>query len=207
MTSDSYELPVGRGAQKNSREQAKRFLVITNGVRTESDYFYWLNNYAYDIIEVSTDSGLSLDDILDRAERAKDAEEKYDGIAIVLDIDDQLNDKRSKKNLKQFLSRAKDLDALVCLSNESFEVWLLAHKTTVPKKAGERKVAQELAIQLKILDSKNKKSILDEALQPEDVSRALKEAIRLRKAYSKNILKRKPGTDADLFVGKIRLIN
>lgn len=206
MNNLSYELPVGRGALGIRQEQAKRYFVITNGVRTETDYFFWLNDIAYDTIDVKSDKGLSLDDMLEIAERIqKKVADDYDGIIIVLDIDDQLDSKKSKKNLKKFLAHAKAIGVTVCLSNESFEIWLLAHKVTVPKDAGDRKKATKQAISEGLLDPSNKKSIVDGALKGTDISHALKETSRLRRTYSENILKCKPGTDVDRFVGKVKL--
>ena len=95
---------------------------------------------------------------------------------------------------------------MVCLSNESFEIWLLAHKITIPKDVGNRKKAARQAIDEGILDPGNKKSIVGGALACSDIGHALREADRLRRTYSENILKRKPGTDVDKFVGRIRLI-
>ena len=116
MSKNPYEISIGRGVQDFHRpEVAKRYFVITNGTCTEADYFHWLNDCAYDNIEVYTKKGMSLNRMLEAVEEAKEASEEYDGIVIVLDIDDRLDGKTSKKKLEKFLKRTKDLGAEICL--------------------------------------------------------------------------------------------
>lgn len=204
--SSRYEIPTGRGPTGAVRRgEARRFKVITNGLKTEYQYFTVLNRLSLDVIEPETKKGLSLDDMLSLAEQfISRGGGNYDEVCIVLDIDDQMGSKRNRVNLEGFLEEAGAMNVPVYLSNESFEVWLLAHVVTVPKQAENRKVATSLAIQNGLLDNERRKNIVEGVITPESVSRALAEADRLRRTYGDRIMRHKPTTDVDKLVKKVR---
>lgn len=146
------DLSVGRGNLSGRRREARRFKVVTNGLKTELGYFVRLDKISSDVIEVEVEKGFSLGGMLDRAKRFKDGGAEYDEVCIVLDVDEQMDNKRSSQNLKKFLEDAMAEGIPVYLSNESFEVWLVAHVMTVPKSAGKREEATRLALENGLLD-------------------------------------------------------
>lgn len=188
------------------REEAKRFKVITNGTKTEVGYFIRLNRLSIDNIEVETKKGFSLDEMLELAQKIiARSNGGYDEVCIVLDIDGQMDTKKEKIKLNKFIEDAKNAKVPVYLSNESFEIWLLSHKITVPKNASKREIATKLALKEGLLDDERRKQVVEEEITVSSIARALVEALRLRKEYGKDIIKSKPTTDVDLLVRKIRL--
>jgi len=188
------------------REEARRYKVITNGLKTEYGYFVRLNNLAIDNIEVETKKGLSLDEMLERAKNILvKSDGNYDEVCIVLDIDEQMGNKKERNNLNRFLENAEESKIPVYLSNESFEVWLLSHKIAVPKGVSKRKVATRLALKEGLLNDARRKDVVEEEITKKSILRALKEVSRLRRVYGDNILKSKPMTNVDLLVDKIKL--
>lgn len=196
------------GPEYKKREEARRFKVITNGVKTEAGYFVRLDKISIDNIEVETGRGkqFSLDGMLELAKKIiLKSDGNYDEVCIVLDIDGQMDNKKEREKLKRFLEEAEKAGVPVYLSNESFEVWLLAHKITVSKKVSQRGIATSLAVEEGLLDGERSKWVVDEEITANSVKRALVEAMRLRRTYGDNILKDKPTTEVDLFVKKVRL--
>lgn len=207
MEVESKSVLIG-GPEYKKREEARRFKVITNGVKTEAGYFVRLDKISIDNIEVETGRGkqFSLDGMLELAKKIiLKSDGNYDEVCIVLDIDGQMNNKKEREKLKRFLEEAEKAGVPVYLSNESFEVWLLAHKITVSKKVSQRGIAASLAIEEGLLDGERSKWVVDEEITANSVKRALVEAMRLRRIYGDNILKDKPTTEVDLFVKKVRL--
>lgn len=188
------------------REEAKRFKIITNGTKTEAGYFVRLNRLSTDNIEVETKKGFSLDEMLKSAQKiiAK-SDGGYDEVCIVLDIDEQMDTKKEKARLKKFIENAKDAGVPVYMSNESFEIWLLSHKITVPKSASKREIATKLALKEGLLDGERRKEVVEEEITIGSVKHALMETSRLRKEYGEDITKSKPMTDVDLLVSRVRL--
>lgn len=200
------EEPLSGRSNYERREEAKRFKVITNGTKTEVGYFIRLNRLSIDNIEVETKKGFSLDEMLELAQKIiARSNGGYDEVCIVLDIDGQMDTKKEKMKLNKFIEDAKNAKVPVYLSNESFEIWLLSHKITVPKNASKREIATKLALKEGLLDDERRKQVVEEEITVSSIARALVEALRLRKEYGKDIIKSKPTTDVDLLVRKIRL--
>ena len=205
MKVENEEPLIGRSNYER-REEAKRFKVITNGTKTEVGYFIRLNRLSIDNIEVETKKGFSLDEMLELAQKIiARSNGGYDEVCIVLDIDGQMDTKKEKIKLNKFIEDAKNAKVPVYLSNESFEIWLLSHKITVPKNASKREIATKLALKEGLLDDERRKQVVEEEITVSSIARALVEALRLRKEYGKDITKSKPTTDVDLLVRKIRL--
>ncbi len=205
MKVENEEPLIGRSNYER-REEAKRFKVITNGTKTEVGYFIRLNRLSIDNIEVETKKGFSLDEMLELAQKIiARSNGGYDEVCIVLDIDGQMDTKKEKIKLNKFIEDAKNAKVPVYLSNESFEIWLLSHKITVPKNASKREIATKLALEEGLLDGERRKQVVEEEITVRSIARALVEALRLRKEYGKDITKSKPTTDVDLLVRKIRL--
>ncbi len=205
MKVENEEPLIGRSNYER-REEAKRFKVITNGTKTEVGYFIRLNRLSIDNIEVETKKGFSLDEMLELAQKIiARSNGGYDEVCIVLDIDGQMDTKKEKIKLNKFIEDAKNAKVPVYLSNESFEIWLLSHKITVPKNASKREIATKLALEEGLLDDERRKQVVEEEITVSSIARALVEALRLRKEYGKDITKSKPTTDVDLLVRKIRL--
>ena len=205
MKVENEEPLIGRSNYER-REEAKRFKVITNGTKTEVGYFIRLNRLSIDNIEVETKKGFSLDEMLELAQKIIERSNGgYDEVCIVLDIDGQMDTKKEKIKLNKFIEDAKNAKVPVYLSNESFEIWLLSHKITVPKNASKREIATKLALKEGLLDDERRKQVVEEEITVSSIARALVEALRLRKEYGKDITKSKPTTDVDLLVRKIRL--
>ena len=205
MKVENEEPLIGRSNYER-REEAKRFKVITNGTKTEVGYFIRLNRLSIDNIEVETKKGFSLDEMLELAQKIiARSNGGYDEVCIVLDIDGQMDTKKEKIKLNKFIEDAKNAKVPVYLSNESFEIWLLSHKITVPKNASKREIATKLALEEGLLDGERRKQVVEEEITVRSIARALVEALRLRKEYGNDITKSKPTTDVDLLVRKIRL--
>ena len=205
MKVENEEPLIGRSNYER-REEAKRFKVITNGTKTEVGYFIRLNRLSIDNIEVEAKKGFSLDEMLEFAQKIiARSNGGYDEVCIVLDIDGQMDTKKEKIKLNKFIEDAKNAKVPVYLSNESFEIWLLSHKITVPRNASKREIATKLALKEGLLDDERRKQVVEEEITVSSIARALVEALRLRKEYGKDITKSKPTTDVDLLVRKIRL--
>lgn len=200
------EEPLANRLNYERREEAKRFKIITNGIKTETGYFVRLNRLSADNIEVETKKGFSLDEMLKLARRIIiRSNGSYDEVCIVLDIDGQMDTKKEKKKLYKFMEGAKSARVPVYLSNESFEIWLLSHKITVPRNASKREIATNIALREGLLNDERRKQVVEEEITASSITHALIEASRLRKEYGKEVTKSKPMTDVDLLVRKIRL--
>ena len=202
-----HDLPMGRvGVSSGRRREAKRIKVITDGLKTEFGYFTRLNQLSIDIVEPLARRGFSLDDMLSEAKKIKESGADYDEVCIAVDIDERLDSKRGRQNLEKFLETAREAGVPVYLSNESFEVWLLAHAISVPKRAGKRGEATRMALKQGLLDGRRKKEVVADAISVKSVQKALLEIRRLRKEYGEDVLRVKPMTDVDKMVEKIELL-
>lgn len=191
----------GRGECK-SRNERKRFKIVTNGILTEFGYFTYVGKIANDIIDIKPCHGKSLDEILGIAIKIKNNSD-YDEVDIVIDVDQARKDKKEQSNLIDFLAKAEEAGILVYLSNECFEVWLDCHKITLSRQAAKREEAQRLAIECGMIYEDAKKEVNVGEVTKKNIERAIKEAIRLRRAFGDNILKDAPTTDIDKLMSKI----
>ena len=117
--------------------------------------------------------------------------------------------RREAKRIKVItdgLKTAWEAGVSVYLSNESFEVWLLAHAISVPKRAGKRAEATRLALKQGLLDDRRKKEVVADVISANSIRKALLEVKRLRKEYGGDVLRVKPMTDVDKIVEKVELL-
>ncbi len=186
---------------------AKRFFIITNGPATESDYFNYLKAISYDVLDVNTrNRGYGLGDMLaDALSTKRDGD--YDYVVVVIDVDDYLKSKKNKNNLNNFISDCNNNGIEVFLSNESFEVWLCAHKKELSNKLAKRSMAAKIASELGITTGNDNKHVVKSEITKQSVQHAIKEVARHRKINkNKDVLKYKPSTDVDLLVSKITFL-
>ena len=167
------------------RDLCQRFLIVTDGVVTERGYFERVKYLTRDSIRIVARSSKDIDELVNIALAMK-SNSDYDFVAVVCDIDQRLQNNKTRETLERAIKLAEQNQIIICLSHESFEVWLLAHFGNVSSRAKERNQAQEMAL---------KESILV----------ALKEVERMRKVYGSDILSSAPMTDVDMIVKKIRL--
>lgn len=179
------------------REEAGRYLVVTDGVLTEATYFSRLNQLVRDTIVVKKQRHFA--DLLSVACNMKDAG-GFDRVFIVCDIDEHCKNQKSRDVFNVFIRGARDAGITVVCSHESFEVWLLCHKATVPSECKDRKIAQKIAEELGLLRGNNAKLIVDREVSTSSIKRASREAKRLRRAYGGNVLEDGPTTDVDKII-------
>lgn len=192
--------------RSKQRVLAKRFLVVTNGQKTERDYFDYLNRIAYDVIEVKTNGrGYSLEKMLDDAKAAIQSND-FDCVAIVMDVDEYKSSKKNIKKITDFMKEAEANGIEVYLSNESFEIWLCAHKIAISNKLKKREQAAKAAKEAGMTEGNRGKAVVESEITQENINKAINEVARLRKANkNKRSFFYKPSTDVDLLVRKIIL--
>ncbi|SCD36699.1 RloB-like protein [Streptomyces sp. TverLS-915] len=123
-----------RGGQKISKPRARRqehrkFLVVTEGTRTEPQYFEnlaaLLNAKAVQVVKVKP-VGIGRDpaSVVKEAERRRRQERKggdpFDEVWCVVDVDQH-------ETLPRACKEARDLGIEMAISSPCFEIWLLWH--------------------------------------------------------------------------------
>jgi len=184
------------------RNEAKRFLIVTDGTLTEVTYFERLNQLSDDVIVAKKVQHFG--DLVEKACEMKD-NGNFDKVFIVCDIDEHCSNPRSRKAFEAMLVEAAQFDIEVVCSNEAFEIWILAHKEAVPSTAKSRKVVQTLAKQAGLLTGNNAKLVVAREITSGRVNKACQEAKRLRRAYGSNILEDGPLTEVDKIVDRLNL--
>lgn len=180
----------------------KRFLIITDGIITEQGYFERIKRLTRDSIRIVSRSSKDIDKLVELAIKMKDNSD-YDHVAIVCDIDQRLQSKKSKKTLIDAISKAERNNIIVSLSNESFEIWLLAHFCRIENVMKNREQAQKIAIKQGIVRGRDGKEIVADRITKDSISVAIKEIERLRGIYGNDIITSAPMTDVDKLVSKI----
>lgn len=189
--------------KKFGRHARKRFLILTDGVITERGYFENIKRLTRDSIKVVARGSKDVDALVEMAIGMK-LRSDYDCVAVICDIDQRLYDEKSRRTLVGAMKQAESADVMICLSHESFEIWLLAHLGEVKSEAGNRARAHELALQCGIVKGRKGKEIVPEKITRKSIEEALMEAERLRKTYGSDILKSSPLTDVDRVVRLMR---
>ena len=186
--------------EKFGRRARKRFLILTDGVITERGYFENIKRLTRDSIKVVARSSKDIDALVDMAIEMRGRSD-YNYVAVVCDIDQRLEDLKSRRTLENAIKIAESSGVMVCLSHESFEIWLLAHHGEVRSEARNRVKAHELAVQSGIVKGRKGKEIVPEKFTRGNIKDAIAEAERLRKTYGSDILRSSPLTDVDRVVG------
>ncbi len=187
-----------------SRGLCQRFLIVTDGVVTERGYFERVKYLTRDSIRIVARSSKDIDELVNIALVMK-SNSDYDFVAVVCDIDQRLQNNKTRETLERAIKLAEQNQIIICLSHESFEVWLLAHFGNVSSRAKERNQAQEMALKKGIVRGRDGKVVVREIITKESILVALKEVERMRKVYGSDILTSAPMTDVDMIVKKIRL--
>jgi hypothetical protein len=106
----------------------KTILIVTEGEKTEPDYFRGLRDKIKGItdfnIVVKSANRKCCQGVIDFAISVKD-KDPYDEVWCVLDVENQEN----HKAIIKAISLADKNKINLCLSNPSFEIWFLAHFT------------------------------------------------------------------------------
>ena len=186
------------------RGLCQRLLIVTDGVVTERGYFERVKYLTRDSIRIVARSSKDIDELVNIALVMK-SNSDYDFVAVVCDIDQRLQNNKTRETLERAIKLAEQNQIIICLSHESFEVWLLAHFGNVSSRAKERNQAQEMALKKGIVRGRDGKVVVREIITKESISVALKEVERMRKVYGSDILTSAPMTDVDMIVKKIRL--
>lgn len=179
----------------------KRYLIVTDGLLTESGYFEKLKPLINDVLEVVA-KNKDVDDLVDEAIRRMNRG-TFDGVFVVCDVDERLKSEASRKKLMNAMCMAEKNGVRFCLSNESFEVWLLAHITKVNSADGSRGIAHTRALKMGIVCGNNGKEIVDNFMTKDNISRAIDEAKRLKTVYGENVLDSSPNTDVFSILEKL----
>lgn len=182
------------------RQEAKRFLIVTDGILTEKTYFERVNRLSRDNIIVKKVKHSK--DLVSVAQRMQ-KDGKFDKTYIVCDIDEHCKNTASKTSFEHMINEARRHNIEFICSHESFEVWLLCHKDKVPSMAKDRKYAQKLAEKQKLLKGNNAKVVVDESINKDSILAAIDEAERLRNTYGNHILDDRPTTDVDKIIKNI----
>ncbi|MBQ3320864.1 RloB domain-containing protein [Candidatus Saccharibacteria bacterium] len=199
MSAKKWPEKIGRYDSNLKRQLNKRFVVTTDGHRTEKGYFEWLKRQTNDVILPKFVKGGMIKAIVRASELKKRG--SYDYAFTVCDIDEH-----TQGELKRAQKVAEKLGVVLCLSHESFEIWLLAHlDKKVLSSAANRAVAQSMVKKEGLVKGNDGKYINESKFATNMVKRALIEAERLKKTYGCNILESSPVTDVDLIVGQINL--
>ena len=186
------------------RDLCQRFLIVTDGVVTERGYFERVKYLTRDSIRIVARSSKDIDELVNIALAMK-SNSDYDFVAVVCDIDQRLQNNKTRETLERAIKLAEQNQIIICLSHESFEVWLLAHFGNVSSRAKERNQAQEMALKKGIVRGRDGKVVVGEIITKGSILVALKEVERMRKVYGSDILSSAPMTDVDMIVKKIRL--
>lgn len=114
-----------KSAQKTSRELAKSFLIICEGVNTEPKYFkaFTRGNAKVDTYGLGKSKMALVDEVINLTKDSH-AEE----IWVVFDFDvkkDQLE--QQKKDFNQAIKKAEEKGIHVAYSNDAFELWFVLH--------------------------------------------------------------------------------
>lgn len=189
---------------RNARKLCKRFLVITDGIITEQGYFERVKRLTRDSIKIVSRSSKDIDKLVELAIKMKKNSD-YDVVAIVCDIDQRLQSEKSKNTLIGAIANARKNGIMMCLSHESFEVWLLAHVGQIKSNMKSREQAQRLALKKGIVKGRDGKEIVVEKITKESIKAAVAEVQRLRGASGNNIIANAPMTDVDKLVSVINL--
>ena len=200
MNSSNNEHPEVRP----QREEKRRILIVTDGTVTECGYFEKVKKLSLDVIEIAKRGSKDIDKLVDLAIQRRNRGD-YDVVSVVCDIDDRLISQGSRSTLDTAIQEAYRNNIMICLSHESFEVWLLAHAGTVPSAASKRKIASAEAAKRGLVKGRRNKEIVDSKITCESIKCAMKEAERLRATYGNDILKDSPNTDVDKLFRKIQL--
>ena len=189
---------------RNSRGLCKRFLIVTDGTITEQGYFERIKRLTHDSIKIISRGSKDIDKLVELAIKMKNNSD-YDYVAIVCDIDQRLQSEKSKKTLANAVSNARRNNVIVSLSNESFEIWLLAHFCQVKSAMKNREQARNAAIKKGIVKGRDGKEIVADKITKESIFAAMAEIRRLRGIYGEDIIVSAPMTDVDKLVAIINL--
>lgn len=198
---------ISRRAIKN-RPARRRFKIFTDGTETEKNYFEELNKIVPNVIDI-TAKNVDVDKLVNLAIKYRQSEHydaEYDEVCIVCDIDERLKTKKSKTTLAEALSLAEQGGVKVYLSNESFDIWLLAHLGPVPADAQSRKKASRILKEKGVMLGANNKRFQSKYIADEFIAPAIKTCLQLRKTYGREGDVQRalgPMTDVDILVKSI----
>lgn len=187
---------------RNARKLCRRFLIITDGVITEQGYFERVKRLTRDSIKIVSRGSKDIDKLIELAIKMKEKSD-YDVVAIVCDIDQRLQSEKSKSTLIKAIANARKNGIMMCLSHESFEVWLLAHVGQIKSNMKSREQAQKIALEKGIVKGRDGKEIVAEKITKESIETAIAEIRRLRGVSGNDITASAPMTDVDKLVSAI----
>lgn len=116
-----------------SLKKIMKLLILTEGSRTEIDYFRALIQHL-DCADVSVFPGKSPDPIRLLREAIQYHQSQHCDVWVVLDTEVPGRDRTRDRHLKQALASGARFGIHFALSAPCFEVWLLSHLNEVPKK-------------------------------------------------------------------------
>lgn len=133
---------------RNTRRERERILIVTEGERTETQYFKRLASYlratgvtvdGLDVIGVGRDP---MSVVRRAAKRTSDGKlvgqrEGYDAVWCVFDVDEHVN-------LDDAVTAAKRFGFSVSVSNPCFEIWLLWHVEDRTKRISRTELARKV---------------------------------------------------------------
>lgn len=110
--------------KKGNRTVSQRFLIVSEGEKTEPSYFKGFRVPSMDIVVVGTgDNTINVvEQAIDLREKAKRKGDPYDQVWAVFD-----KDSFPPEDFNNAVYKAEEMNLLVAESNEAFELWFLLH--------------------------------------------------------------------------------
>lgn len=147
----------GRGAQRRQRRRSERYLVVSGGEVTETQYFEHLKT-TFNIEIVPRSKPRSPNQLADFAIRLKEEQEGEPGVDpyaqvwVVVDVDDFHDHHRAER-------KCSDNGIRLVISNPCFEVWLIDHVCACPDSYVLTRGVERYAAEKGITTGKNHKYI------------------------------------------------
>lgn len=164
------------------REKAKRFprkriLIVSQGQKTEPNYFRSFRVPSLTIECFPKDPERLVKKALELKQEARKADNPYDRIWVVFD-----RDATTRGNFLHALAQAQKNKIDVAYSVESFEIWFLLHFHLYNSSIGRQQYLERLSQHLGAPYEKNSPDLYERLLPLQPV--ALKNARRLLESYS-----------------------
>ncbi|WP_297450829.1 RloB family protein [uncultured Corynebacterium sp.] len=152
-----------RRGKPGSRKEKKSLLLVLQGTVTEKEYFQRLRKlYRLPGVQILTEPH-SPDRIVQKSKNhfTQGSGAPYDFVFFVVDVDDSSNVQfqRGFKQARELSTKTTTCNFVV--SNECFEVWLLAHYEDIRNKKLSRATLSQKLKQHKAIDTKSGKHLSD----------------------------------------------
>ena len=122
---NSYKKYEGR--KTDFRDATHRFLIVSEGEKTEPNYFHGFKVPKDVIVDIEPKAGTHIS-VVERAIEVRDAAPgEYDQVWCVFDRDKDVDNPKNIQNFNEALALAKRQGIQVAYTNDAFELWYLLH--------------------------------------------------------------------------------